>query len=146
MSNDWKECVDKVAMAVFERIGEIKKDIPVDTIRENAIESLSKIVPSGMGFPLMTPDGEVDIDMTSLVDVVDRINCLHREQISEFLATLGEFVVIHELSESTLKSNPNPDSRFAGEDLDSVYLRYNGSTLKIDKEYALKIATLGYIP
>jgi hypothetical protein len=144
MSNDWKECVDKVAMAVFERIREIKRDIPVDSIRDSAIESLSKVVPSGTGFPLMTPEGEVDIDMTSLVDVVDRINSSQRERVAEFLATLGEFVVIHEMPEQA--RNPNPDSRFAGEDGDSVYLRYNGSILKIDKEYALKIATLGYVP
>jgi hypothetical protein len=144
MSNDWKDCVDKVAMAVFERIGDIKRDIPVDSIRDGAIESLSKVVPSGTGFPLMTPEGEVDIDMTSLVDVVDRINSSQRERVAEFLATLGEFVVIHEVPEQA--RNSNPDSRFAGETEDSVYLRCNGSILKIDKKSALKIATLGYVP
>jgi hypothetical protein len=144
MSSDWKECVDKVAMAVFDRIREIKRDIPVDSIRKSAIKSLSKVVPSGTGFPLMTPYGEVEIDMTSLVDVVDRINGSHRERVAEFLATLGEFVVIHELPEQA--RNPNPDSRFAGENGDSVHLRYNGIIIRIDKEYALKIAALGYVP
>jgi hypothetical protein len=145
MSNDWKECVDKVAMAVFDRIWEIKRDIPVDSVRKSAIKSLYKVVPSGTGFPLMTPDGEVEIDMTSLVDVVDRINGSHRERVAEFLATLGEFVAIHELPEQS--SNLDPDSRFAGENGDSVYLQYNGSIIiRIDKEYALKIAALGYVP
>jgi len=60
MSNDWKECVDKVAMAVFDRIREINRVIPVDSVRKSAIKSLSKVVPSGTGFPLMTPYGEVE--------------------------------------------------------------------------------------
>ena len=142
MSTDWKDCVDKVAVVIFDRIREIKQDIPVDPIKEEAIKSLSKVVPSGMGFPLMTEDGEVDIDMSSLVHVIDVINSAHRERVAELLGRIGE--VVDDVPDSVL--NSNPDARFAGEDGDSVYLRVNGSTVRINKQDALKIATLGHVP
>ena len=142
MSNDWSECVDKVAAVLFDRIRLDKCDIPVDAVRERAIESLSKVVPSGTGFPLITPEGEVDIDMSSLVHVIDTINTAHRERAVELLGRIGE--VVDEVPAAA--ANPNPDARLAGEDGGSVYLRVNGSTVRIGKDTALKIATLGYIP
>lgn len=142
MSNDWSECVDKVAMILFDRIRQSKQDIPLDSIRERAIESLSKVVPSGTGFPLMTQEGEVDIDMASLVHVIDTINIAHRERVVDLLGSIGE--VVDEVPKAA--ANPNPDARFAGEGAESVYLRVNSSTVRIEKETALKIATLGHIP
>lgn len=142
MSTDWNECVDKVVAILFDRIRLDERDIPVDAVREKAMESLSKVVPSGMGFPLMTPEGEVDIDMSSLIHLIDTINIVHRERHARLLRTIGEFV--DDVPEAA--ANPNPDARFAGEDAGFVYLRVNGSTVRIGKETALKIATLGYIP
>lgn len=142
MSTDWKKCVDKVASVVFDRIRLDERYIPVDAIRDSAIESLSKIVPSGTGFPLATPEGEVDIDMSSLVHVIDTINIAHRERVADLLGSIGE--VVDEVPAAA--ANSNPDARFAGEDGGSVYVRVNGSTVRIEKETALKIATLGHIP
>ena len=111
MSNDWSECVDKVAAVLFDRIRLDKCDIPVDAVRERAIESLSKVVPSGTGFPLITPEGEVDIDMSSLVHVIDTINTAHRERVVELLGRIGE--VVDEVPAAA--ANPNPDARLAGD-------------------------------
>jgi hypothetical protein len=135
---DWKDAAGKLGNILKDRFHKIRQDIPTDEIVSAATRS---IVFSGVNFTMSTADGPVEIDVNIVKDVIEKINESHKKLIMELANSIGEVV-----GDTPLGESPDSDRMFAGEDDSSVFLRVEGMFLKIGKETATKILTLGVVP
>lgn len=117
---DWTEATERLRTIFAEKVRRIRLDIPADEIAEEA----------GKAFLAGTPgdDGSWLMEGSGLEALINRINGGHKEGIVRIANEIG--AVVEE----------------EGEDEDHIFVRANGLLIKIHKETALKILTLGEIP
>jgi hypothetical protein len=118
---DWTEATERLRTIFAEKVRRIRLDIPADEIAEEA----------GKAFLAGTPgdDGSWLMEGSGLEALIRRINSGHKDGIVRIANEIGAVV---------------EDARDEGED--HIFVRANGLLIKIQKETALKILTLGEIP
>jgi len=125
MTDDWSVVSDEVKKILSEKFREIRRDISAEEIMEKVAESLSSFKPSGISMDV----SGVDIDMSMVVDLLQKYNDRHREKILKLANSLG--------------------SVFGEEyalDEDHILIEINDMRIKIKKDIALKISALGFVP
>ena len=135
---DWSVATNKVANLFIERVKDIRRDIPAGEIVSRAVESLVS-----SSFTVTTTEVPGDIDIGLLSELIGQINQSHRERIESLANSLGEVV-----GESRLEEGFATDifGRFAGEEESHVLMRVDGMIIKISKDTALKVLSLGHGP
>jgi hypothetical protein len=120
---DWKESADKLRAIFVDKARRMRLDIPADEIAEEA----------GKAFLAGTPgdDGSWLMEGSGLEALIRRINSGHKDGIVRIANEIGAVV---------------EEERGEGEDEAHIFVRTNGLLIKIHKETALKILTLGEIP
>lgn len=142
--SEWKDAGTKLGNILADRFREIRRDIPAEEITTVAIQSaIQSIELSGFNFTMTTEDGPVEIDVNLIKAVIDKINESHKKKIIELIGSIGEFIKEVQLKED---SKDDAEGRYAGEDEHHVFLCLNGMLMKINKDMATKILTLGALP
>jgi hypothetical protein len=138
--SEWREAGVKLGQILADRFHEIRRDIPSEEITTAAMQSIAL---SGFNFTMSTEDGPVEIDVNLIKAVIDKINDSHKKGIMELIGSIGELI-----KEVPLKENAKADveGRYAGEDETHIFLCLDGMLMKINKEMATKILTLGVVP
>lgn len=133
---NWKDMVDRFALLFNEKVREIRRDVPADLIVQKTVESLV-----AAGFE-PKDSGPLDVDMTALSELFGQINGNARSRIILLANRIGSVVD----DDTPRTGESSPDSRFAGEDRDNVYMRTDGLMVRIFKDDLIKYLTLGSLP
>lgn len=120
---DWNDATDRLRTIFADKVRRIRLDIPADEIAEEAGKALLAGTPGDDGSWLM--------DGSGLASLINKINGGHKESIVRVANEIGAVV---------------EDGSDEGEDEENVFVRVNDILIRISKETALKILTLGEIP
>lgn len=120
---DWHEATERLRAIFADKVRRIRLDIPADEIAEEAGKSLLAGVAD--------EDGSLKMDGSGLMALIDRINDGHRENILRIANEIGTVV---------------KEEHVDVEDEENIFMGANGLLIRISKETALKILTLGEIP
>jgi hypothetical protein len=120
---DWHEATERLRTIFVEKAHRIRLDIPADEIAEEA----------GKAFLAGTPgdDGSWLMEGSGLEALIRRINSGHKDEIVRIANEIGTVV---------------EEEHVNVEDEENIFMGTNGLLIRISKETALKILTLGEIP
>lgn len=125
---DWNSATERLIFIFKKRVKAIRSDIPSSEIAEEAGRTLLDGIPD--------ESGSLKMDGSGLMSLINRINRGHKERIIGLAREIG----------TVLDDNDTGQGAFAGENEDSILIRTDGLLVKVGKETALKILTLGEIP
>lgn len=120
---DWHDATERLRAIFAEKVRRIRLDIPADEIAEEA----------GKAFLAGTPadDGSWLMEGSGLEALIRRINNGHKDGIVRIANEIGTVV---------------EEKHVNVEDEENIFMGVNGLLIRIPKETALKILTLGEIP
>lgn len=120
---DWHEATERLRSIFADKVRRIRLDIPADEIAEEA----------GKAFLAGTPgdDGSWLMEGSGLEALIRRINSGHKDGIVRIANEIGTVV---------------EEEHVNIEDEENIFMGANGLLIRISKETALKILTLGEIP
>jgi hypothetical protein len=120
---DWHEATERLRTIFADKVRRIRLDIPADEIAEEA----------GKAFLAGTPgdDGSWLMEGSGLEALIRRINSGHKDGIVRIANEIGTVV---------------KEEHVNVEDEENIFMGTNGLLIRISKETALKILTLGEIP
>lgn len=120
---DWHEATERLRTIFADKVRRIRLDIPADEIAEEA----------GKAFLAGTPgdDGSWLMEGSGLEALIRRINSGHKDGIVRIANEIGTVV---------------KEEHVDVEDEENIFMGTNGLLIRISKETALKILTLGEIP
>lgn len=125
---DWAKSTERMCDIFSKKVRAIRSDIPSSEIAEEAGRTLlSGILDEG---------GSLKMDGSGLARLIGRINGEHRERIVRLAQEIG----------TVLDYDDRGNGTFVDEDEDSISMRTDGLIIRVGKETALKILTLGEIP
>lgn len=128
---DWEAASLRLIAILKERTGEIRRDISSDRILESV---RGDILASGVGPEFKDfPEGT---QMEMLETLLLGINEDHKKRIRVFVEGVGSIV-----DGSVLDGDS-----FSGEDESHVFVNFERMRVKLEKDVALKIVALGYVP
>lgn len=133
---NWEEITKKIASMFDEKVEQIRKNFNEDFANRIIQITTESLVSSGFE---LKESGPVDIDMTMLSELFDKINGEISFEISNFANSIGS--IVEEESPNFFSAD-----RFAGEDKDNVYFRHKKFLIRIEKNQAIKYVTLGGFP
>ena len=120
---DWHEATERLRAIFADKVRRIRLEIPADEIAEEA----------GKAFLAGTPgdDGSWLMEGSGLEALIRRINSGHKDGIVRIANEIGTVV---------------KEEHVNVEDEENIFMGTNGLLIRISKETAIKILTLGEIP
>lgn len=141
---DWWDACNRLGKIFADRFHDIRSDIDPDKIVEAAIASVTAVPPAPMGsMTVSTQDGPLEVDMSVMAELITQINKNHKERIIKLANSIGTVV-----NENPARTDIAEDiqGRFVGEDENHVFMNVENIVIRIEKDVALKILTLGSLP
>jgi hypothetical protein len=133
---NWKSAAKKIGDLFKERCFLIRSDIDADEILKASRETLS----APAQYCGADQSSSFSLNASILKETLDGINARHREKILVTAKGFGEVVRQYDQGVEQISSE------LVEEEKDHILVGANGILMRIEKEMALKILTLGSLP
>lgn len=127
---DWNVVASKVGGIFSERCNSVRKNIPVDKLFKGAMLTMSNA-------EISSENPNVALDASILTEIINKINGDHHAEILEIAESMGSVVG---------KSDKAAECELMSEEKDHILISAKGLLIKMEKNMAIKIATLGSLP
>lgn len=139
---DWKEATDRLARIFVERVKEIRRDVSEDEFVARAVATFAAAV-SASGYGTSTLELTEPIDIAPIAKLIEEINESHRNRIRSLANSIGEIAGVQTLPENIAM---DMSGWFVGEEDSSVLMQVDDLVIRVPKETATKILSLGFMP